>query len=77
MKDSSNYFTPEIIRSIRGNQRWARSVSNKETIEEIPSFADYYDGANNLNNVRVDCAINTDKSDCLMNSHCGKREYIN
>lgn len=71
MKDSVNYYTPEIVRTILGNQIWARSSQNKESVDEIPSAADYYDGANNLNNVRVDCAINTDKTDCLKNSYCG------
>lgn len=76
LRDPSNYHTPEIVRSIVGNQRWARNIINKETVEEIPSVADYYDGSNNLNNVRVDCAIHRDQNDCLMSSHCGKFNII-
>jgi hypothetical protein len=42
-----------------------------EKAEEIPSVKDYYDGAANLNQVKVNCHINANPTDCLHNSHCG------
>ncbi|MCQ2821238.1 MAG: hypothetical protein MJ252_28600 [archaeon] len=41
-----------------------------ESAEEIPSIINYYNGADKLNTLKVNCEIFTEK-DCYSNSMCG------
>ena len=43
----------------------------KETIEEITSSSDYYDGSINLNSVTIKCNIYGNQNDCLHQNKCG------
>lgn len=42
-----------------------------ETVNEIPSVSDYYDGSNNLNVIKIDCNIYANPEKCLKHSSCG------
>ncbi len=42
-----------------------------EVVEEIPTVKDYYNGAQKLNVLHVNCKINANPTDCLHQSHCG------
>ena len=42
-----------------------------ESVNETPSVTDYYDGAKNLNVIKVQCKIYANASDCLKQSSCG------
>jgi len=42
-----------------------------ESVDEIPSSSDYYDGSSKLNVIRVDCRIYATPSDCFTHSSCG------
>ena len=42
-----------------------------ETVNEIPTSTDYYDGSSKLNVIKVTCNIYANKLDCLRSSHCG------
>lgn len=46
-----------------------------ETVDEIPTNKDYYNGEEKLNVLKINCKINANPTDCLHQSHCGK-EYI-
>jgi len=71
LRDDAGYVKPQFVPHLEQVARWARSFPKKETVDEVPSAEDYYDGSDKLNNVRVDCEIFTDKRDCLTSSHCG------
>lgn len=43
----------------------------QESIEEIPSSVEYYDGSTNLNTVKLQCRIYANPTDCLHQSQCG------
>lgn len=44
----------------------------QETVDELPSAVDYYDGSRNLNVIKVDCSINTNSPiACLQQPVCG------
>lgn len=43
----------------------------QETIDELPSTTDYYDGSNNLNVIKLNCRVNSGTADCLKQSSCG------
>jgi hypothetical protein len=42
-----------------------------ETVDEIPSPTDYYDGADNLNVLKINCTIYANPKVCLTHSNCG------
>jgi hypothetical protein len=42
-----------------------------ESVEELPSVTDYYDGATKLNTVTIQCRIYANPTDCLHKSSCG------
>jgi hypothetical protein len=42
-----------------------------ETVNEVPSSTDYYDGSNNLNVIKINCTIYSNPKVCLTHSHCG------
>jgi len=42
-----------------------------ETVNEIPSSTDYYDGSNNLNIKTLNCEIFANPQVCLTHSRCG------
>jgi hypothetical protein len=42
-----------------------------ESVDEIPSVTDYFDGSKNLNVIKVQCKIYANASDCLKQSSCG------
>ena len=44
---------------------------NQESVDEVPSSSDYYDGALKLNVIAVECNINTSASACVNQSSCG------
>ena len=44
---------------------------NQETIDEVPSSSDYYDGSMKLNVIAVECSINNSVSNCINISSCG------
>jgi hypothetical protein len=43
----------------------------QESIDEVPSVTDYYDGSTNLNSLKVQCKIYANPSDCTHQSTCG------
>ena len=42
-----------------------------ETVSEIPSGTDYYDGSNNLNVLTLNCTIYSNPKVCMAQSSCG------
>lgn len=44
---------------------------NVESADEIPSEKEYYDGELNLNKMKVNCKLYTNKMDCFQQSFCG------
>jgi len=43
----------------------------QESIDEIPTSTDYYDGSKRLNTVTINCKIYNSPNECLHNSSCG------
>ena len=43
----------------------------QESVQEIPSVTDYYDGSLKLNSVKIQCKIYANPTDCLHQSGCG------
>lgn len=43
----------------------------QESVDEVPSTTDYYDGSHNLNTVKIQCRIYANPTDCLHQSSCG------
>ena len=42
-----------------------------ESVDEIPTRSDYYNGDEKLNLVKVNCKINANPTDCIHQSSCG------
>ena len=42
-----------------------------ESVDEVPSVGDYYDGTNKLNVVRINCSLNKTSKTCFEHSSCG------
>ena len=47
------------------------SKGPKETVEEVPSNTEYYDGEMQLNAVKVNCHLYKNAQDCLHQAQCG------
>ncbi len=43
----------------------------QESVDELPSTTDYYDGSLKLNAVKLQCKIYANPTDCLHQSSCG------
>jgi hypothetical protein len=43
----------------------------QESVDEVASVTDYYDGSSKLNAVKVQCRIFANPTDCLHQSSCG------
>jgi len=42
-----------------------------ETVDEIPSPTDFYDGTGNLNVIKINCTVYSNPKVCLTHSNCG------
>ncbi len=42
-----------------------------ESVEEIPTVKEYYDGEKKLNVIKINCKINSNPTDCIHQSGCG------
>jgi hypothetical protein len=72
LKNELNYKTPTMV----GKLTHQASFNNerrgaKEAADEIPSITNYYDGAEKLNSIKVQCRIYTTANDCVHQSGCG------
>ena len=43
----------------------------QESIDEIPSPTEFYDGSKNLNVIKVNCRLYANPKECLNHSNCG------
>lgn len=48
-----------------------QNEKEKHFIEEIPSVKTFYDGSLSLNNIELNCKLNTSKEGCLSSGKCG------
>ncbi len=42
-----------------------------ETVDEIPSPTDFYDGSKHLNVIKINCTVYSNPKVCLTHSNCG------
>jgi len=64
------YYSPELVSRLPDRiPPPLRGPS--ETVDEIPSENDFYDGSKKLNLVKINCKIYAKALDCVHNSHCG------
>jgi len=64
------YYSPEVVSRLPDRiPPPLRGPS--ETVDEIPSENDFYDGSKKLNLVKINCKIYAKALDCVHNSHCG------
>jgi len=69
-KEYRNFVKPEFVPHLPDNQPLPRP-GPKETIDEIPTSTDYYDGSKKLNTIKIHCKMYTSPRECLHNSSCG------
>lgn len=63
--------TPEIVDNINNTTIFPPDSSHYETIEELPSKQEYYNGDIKLNKIVINCKIYINEFDCLHTSYCG------
>lgn len=64
-----NYVKPQEIEKLP-NKFSIKSRGKMESVEELPSSSEYYNGSKNLNVIEVDCKLFVE-SNCLNHSSCG------
>lgn len=66
----SNYIKPEFVVKLP-NKIALPSPGPLESVEEVPSTTNYYDGSTKLNKITINCKLISTPSDCIHNSSCG------
>ena len=67
---SNQYIAPTFVKKLPEKME-APEPGPLESIDELPTTADYYDGSNKLNTVKVSCKVFTEPTDCFNQSSCG------
>lgn len=65
-----DYSSPQIINHIT-EEPPIPTPGPLEAVEEVPTVNEYYDGALNLNKLKVNCLIITTVTECTRQSGCG------
>lgn len=67
---SNTYIAPTFVKKLPENME-APEPGPSESVDEIASTTDYYDGSSKLNTVYIKCNIYADPNDCFRQSSCG------
>ena len=70
LKNDEGYRKPSLMKALP-NHFDPPAPGPMESVNETPSVTDYYDGAKNLNVVKVQCKIYANSAECLKQSACG------
>merc|ERR1712032_809139 len=70
LKDETGYRQPSLMRALPSHFD-PPAPGPMESVNETPSTTDYYDGAKNLNVIRIQCKVYANAAECLKQSSCG------
>lgn len=65
----SNYKNVQIVNKLQDNVV-SPPKGPLESVEEIPTLVNYYDGDLKLNSININCNVNNSVYDCLKYSYC-------
>ena len=69
LRNPKVYLTPSLVRQLPPSMSIPPSA--KQTVDELATVTDYYDGSLNLNSITVNCVIFSNPLDCVHQSNCG------